>query len=164
MAHYLVFNLSFVRIFFMPGLQKTVWNLGAHSYFVHMPREWQTSRFHVLKEQTCSPDGVGCRHERNFLLQETEWMKVVIFCKNNSSSFASGLSCDAVRGLKPKTYTLFISWIMPEMNCWCWLVVLRCGVGGWTLRGATFYSGRIQCCQSSCLTMSFTHLWFPKAF
>jgi len=50
------------------------------------------------------------------------------------------------------------------MKWWCRLVVLWCGVGGWTLRGATFYSGRIQCCQSSSPTMSFTHLWFPRSF
>ena len=44
-------------------------------------------------------------------------MKVVIFCKNKSSSFASGLSCDAVRGLKPETCTLlyFVNYALDEM-------------------------------------------------
>lgn len=92
--------------------------MGAHSYFVHMPRKWQTSRFHALKIQTCSPDGVSCRHEWNFLLKETERMKVVIFCKNKSVSFVSGLSCDAVRGLKPETCTLlyFVNYALSEMK------------------------------------------------
>jgi hypothetical protein len=30
------------------------------------------SGFHALKERTCSRDGISCRHERNFLLKETE--------------------------------------------------------------------------------------------
>ena len=53
------------------------------------------------------------------MLKETECMKVVIFCKNNSSSsFVSGLSCDAVRGLKPETCTLLylVNYAVNEMR------------------------------------------------
>ena len=45
-------------------------------------------------------------------------MEVVIFCKNNSSSFVSGLSCDAVGGMKPETCTLlyFVNYALNEMK------------------------------------------------
>jgi hypothetical protein len=45
-------------------------------------------------------------------------MKVIIFCKNNSTSFISQLGCDAVRGLKPETSTLlyFVNYALNEMK------------------------------------------------
>jgi hypothetical protein len=45
-------------------------------------------------------------------------MKVVIFCKNNSSFFVTGLSRDAVRGLKPDTRTplYFVNYALNEMK------------------------------------------------
>jgi len=58
-------------------------------------------------------------------------MKVVIFCKNNSSSFVSGRSCGAVRGLKPETCALlyFLNYAVNDMK----MPVGSTAVWGWRL-------------------------------